>query len=196
MRDLSASIAVLGLLARQRDTIPCLRLRLEEEYPSAHWSNNIVHTTLPSLVRGGLVRIAREGSGRSQDLYEVTPEGAEHVRNWLSESTGIRPVLRDVLCAKLKYVEEQPDLHSILRHIRAGEEHYVREAEAARTRYRIAKELGHLDPSDERDSKTIARRAVMIYEVRKLHGEARGLQRLRENVEDPNGDHSRSRTRR
>jgi len=186
--DFPASMAVLGLLIQQPDTVAGLALRLDEEHPNARWPRNIVHNSVPSHVEKGFLRLVRPGAERSLDRYEATPAGCEHFRRSLRESSATLPALRDALRAKLKYVEGLDELQAAIGDIREQEEMCVREGETAMTRYRTARRLGRLGPSDAHDCRTTVRRALMIDEVNLWYERAKGLQRLREHLEDPRGE--------
>ncbi len=186
--NVSAGMAVLGLLAQHPDSVAGVALRLDQEHPAARWPRNIVHNTLPSLAEQGYVRVIRPGPERSLDRYEATREGLEHFRRWLSESCADLPALRDALRAKLRYVEGEEELRTVIGDIREQEELCVREGEAAVARYRSAHRLGRLAPSGEQVWKTRVRRALLVDEVKLWYERARSLQRLREHLEDPHGD--------
>lgn len=186
--ELSAGLAVLGLLIQQPDTVAGVGLRLEEEHPGARWPRNIVHNTVPSLAGRGLVRIAEEGGERSLDRYEVTPLGAEHFSRWLGESGAVLPALRDAMRAKLRYVDDESQLARIVRDIRDQEDLCVREGEQAMMRYRTAQIMGRLKSVGEQDWRTRVRRALMIDEVSLWYDRAKALRHLREHLEDPRGD--------
>ncbi len=186
--DFPASMAVLGLLVRQADTIGGLAARLEEEHPNARWPRNIVHNTLDSHVRHGYVRELHPGRGRGAFVYEATPDGVEHFRARLRESAAALPALRDALRAKVRYVEDEEGLVAAIRDVREQEELCVGEAEAARARYRKAWRLGRLQSSDEHDLGSRVERALMIDEVRLWRERANGLRRFRRHLEDPRGE--------
>lgn len=186
--DFPASMAVLGLLVRQPDTIGGLAARLEDDHPNGRWPPNIVHNTLRSHERRRLVRQVRSGPGPGTHIYEATPEGVEHFRRRLRESAAQLPALRDALRARLSYVENEADLAGAIRDIREQEELCLGEADAARTRYRRASRRWQLRPGDERDVSAWIERALMIHEVRLWRDRADALRRLRRDVEDPLGE--------
>jgi hypothetical protein len=180
-------MAVLGLLVRQSDTVAGVRLRLDEEHPNACWSRNIVHNSLTSHLKTGFVRAVRSRPERLVDVYEVTSEGVEHFRRSLRESSAALPAQRDALRARLKYVEGEDEFWAAIRDIRKREELCMREGAAAVTRYKAARRLGRLTPSDEQDWKTRVDRALMIDDVKSWYEIVKGLQRLRQYLEDPRG---------
>jgi hypothetical protein len=182
--ELPASMAVLALLAQQRDTLAAVKIRLEREHPSAGWPANIVHTSVTSLSRQGFVRVAEPGREPAFDLLEATAEGREHFRHWRRNSATV-PTMRDGLQAKLKYIEDEAELLGLVGDIREHERLWSREGNAARVRLRTAIESGELEPAGPGDWRTRARRALMIDEANLWASNARRLQRLREALEDP-----------
>jgi hypothetical protein len=186
--ELSARLALLGLLVQQSDTLAGVGVRLEEEHPGARWQRNIVHNSVPSLVKQGFVSVTRRGPERSLDHLEATSKGIEHFRRKLRASSAALPAQRDALRAKLKYIDGEADLGVIIGDIREQEELCVRQGEAAKSRYRTAQRLGRLHPGGEKDWKVRVRRALMVDEVSLWYVRAKGLQRLREHLEDPDGE--------
>jgi hypothetical protein len=181
-------MAILALLVRQPDTVTGVGLRLDEEHPSARWPRNIAHSSVPSLAEKGYVRMARSGPERSRDLYEVTPQGVEHFRKWLRKSSATVPMLRDALCAKLRYVETEDELRAVIREFDEQAKLCNGEAEAALARYTTARLQGRLQPRDKHDWKALVRRELMAGEVRQLYGKGKELQRMREGLENPHGE--------
>jgi DNA-binding PadR family transcriptional regulator len=185
--DFPASIAVLGLLIEQPDTIAGVALRLEEAHPDARWARSIVYNSVSTHLEKSFVRVVRAHPRRSLDRYEVTPDGIEHFRESLRESSTL-PAMRDELRAKLRYVETEEEFQAAIGDIRQQEEACVRAGAAAVKRYRTARRLGHLQPVDEQDRRTIVRRALMIDEVKLWSERAEALQRLRQHLQDPRGE--------
>lgn len=186
--ELPAGMAVLGLLVQQPDTVAGVALRLEQEYPAARWPRNIVHNTLPSLLDRRLVMMAKRGAERSLDRYEPTEVGEERFAEWMRESCAVLPSVRDAMRAKLRYVECQDQLASIVEDIREQQDLCVVAAETAMLRYRRAQRSGRLGAVDGADWRLRVRRALMLDEVSFWHQRARALQRLREYLEDPQGE--------
>ncbi len=187
--ELPAGMAVLGLLVQRPDTVAGVGLRLEQEYPAARWPRNIVHNTLPSLLDRRLVMVAKRGSERSLDRYEPTEAGEERFAEWMRESSAVLPSVRDAMRAKLRYIECEDQLASIVQDIREQEDLCVGEGEKAMLRYRRAQRSGRLGALDGSDWRPRVRRALMLDEVSFWHQRAHALQRLREYLEDPCGEH-------
>jgi hypothetical protein len=184
--ELPASMAVLALLAQKRDTLAAVKIRLDREHPSAGWPANIVHTSVTSLARQGFVRVAEAGREPALDVLEATVEGREHFRHW-RRTTATVLAMRDGLQAKLKYVEDEAELRTLVNDIREHERLWAREGNAARLRLRAAIQSGLLEPAGPGDWRARARRALMIDEANLWSTNARRLQRLREALEDPDG---------
>src|SRR5580704_80295 len=173
--DLSASMAILGLLIQQSDTASGLALRIEKEFRSMRWSKSIAHSTVPSLAKQGFVRLIEKGAKDSLDRYEVTREGVEEFRGWLRESVAVPPAFRDVLHAKLALVGDE-DLPWVVEAIKDQEELCQQQAEKAQVRLNEARREGLL--------KSRALSAMMTDEVRLWRQAVGRLQRLREDLED------------
>lgn len=133
--DLSASIALLGLLVRQPDTAAGLGVRLTEMFPRAHWSRGTVHNNMPSLVKQRLVRLVARGHEPALDRYEATAEGIIRFREWLRQSK-ITPRLRDAFQGRLPFME-QDELASLIETVRQSENAYRMEYAAAQGRVKV-----------------------------------------------------------
>lgn len=131
--DLSASMAILGLLVQQPDTAAGIGIRLVELFPRAHWSRSVVHNNLPSLAKQRLVRLVAEGSEPALDRYEATAEGIVRFREWVHQSTTLPPTVRDALQGRLPFVELD-DLMSLVGMVRQSEDAYRMEYAAAQVR--------------------------------------------------------------
>lgn len=131
--DLSASMAILGLLAQQPDTAVGIGIRLVELFPHAHWSRTTVHNNLPSLISQGLVRLVDKGNEPSFSRYETTTAGAGRFRAWLHQSTTLSPTVRDALQGRMAFVERD-ELASLIEMVRQSEDAYRMEFAAAQGR--------------------------------------------------------------
>jgi hypothetical protein len=128
--DLSASVAVLGLLVERSDTTAGIKIRLAEQFPDAHWAGTAVENNLLSLARRDHVRLVRKGHKPALNRYEATVGGAAHFRRWVRETAMVPPVLRDALQGKLMFSEPN-DLRGLVATVREEEE-------ACRQRYAAA----------------------------------------------------------
>lgn len=182
--DVSASMAILGLVIQTPDTAAGVGARLVERFPRARWSRSVAHNDLPSLARQGLVRIVEAGAKPSLDRYEATPQGVEQFRDWLQASSLAPPMLRDALAAKLAFSEEE-DLAGLLEAIREEERICTAEFEAAHMRLGAARRLGRLGPADGADWEGRVRSAIMTDEAMMWGQRAKRLQCLRQELEGP-----------
>jgi DNA-binding PadR family transcriptional regulator len=185
--DLSASMAILGLVIQEPDTAAGVGARLVERFPRARWSRSVAHNDLPSLARQGLVLLVERGAKPSLDRYEATPAGVEQFREWLRASSMAPPMLRDALSAKLAFSEE-PDLPGLLEAIREEERICVAEFEDAQMRLNAARRLGQLGPANGSDWAGRVQSAVMTDEAMMWGQRAKRLQCLRQELEEPEDD--------
>jgi DNA-binding PadR family transcriptional regulator len=181
--DLSASMAILGLVIQQADTAAGVGARLVDRFPRARWSRSVAHNDLPSLAKQGLVVMVQPGAKPSLDRYEATPEGVEQFREWLRASSMAPPMLRDALSAKLAFSEEQ-DLPDLLQAIREEERICVAEFEGAQTRLNAARRLGQLGPANGSDWGGRVQSAIMTDEAMMWGQRAKRLQCLRQELEE------------
>jgi DNA-binding transcriptional ArsR family regulator len=179
-------MAILGLLIEKPDSVAGLASRLEEEYPTAGWQRNILHNTLPSLTEKGLVD-RREDGPAAWHRCEVTTAGRDVFAGWLKQSSAAPPRMRDPLMAKLKHVREPEQLAVAVRDIAAREQMTLRAYDAAVSRYRRAHAAGELSTGPDGDSRARIRGAALTFELRELQARIKNLQRVREDLEDPEG---------
>jgi DNA-binding PadR family transcriptional regulator len=196
--DLTASMAILGLVVQKTDTVNGLGVRLIERFPHAQWSRSVAHNSLPSLEKQGLVRMVDRGAERALDRYEATDEGIGEFREWLRTSSAAPLALRDAVHAKLEFAEER-DVPDLILAIREEEEACAREFAAASSRLNVQWQLRRLGPpgggerrSGETDLGGRVRHALMTDEAMLWGMRARRLRRLRQELEDtveePDGD--------
>jgi hypothetical protein len=173
--EIKGSMAVLGLLAQQPDSVAGLGLRLKWAFPSAGWPGNIVHNSISSLEVQGLVQVVRRGAEPALHVYEAPPRGAAHFRRDLVRSSVMPPAMRDALRARLRYIENPVDLRIWVRDAEAREKQCREMAEEVRRRYREAREHGQLHPAS-------LSATALIDEIQCWHDEAKAIQRLRKAV--------------
>jgi DNA-binding PadR family transcriptional regulator len=179
--DLSGRTAVLGLLIEQPDTINGLKPRLERKFPGA-WGPTIVYSVVDNLAKDGHVRIVAQGVERSLDRYEVTPEGVDWFRRWVSEFSV--PVLRDAVRAKLEYVSDEHELRMLLEAIREQEEACYAASNAAQYRLNRARERGELGSAKGEEWEMRLRYVLMADEVSWWRDWGVRLKRMRTGLED------------
>ena len=204
--DLTAKMAILGLLVQRADTINGIKTRLAERFPGASWSRSIAYGAVASLADEGCVRVAAAGAERGYELYEATSTGVGSFRTWLGEFSEDPPVLRDALRAKLEYVAGQDDLQAVLEAMREQEDACFEASEAAKVRLRRALRRGELGlapggrgtgrgergsapgghgaPVRGADWESRLRHALMEDEAMLWHYMGRRLQRLRQSLQD------------
>lgn len=180
--ELTASIAMLGLLVQEPDTIASLAGRLAERFPNECWSRSSVHKNMPSLVSRGLVRQTEASRGRITEIYEVTSDGLAQFRDWLRHSTEELPALRDAVRARLEFAEEQ-DLPVLLGAIREETAICIEQYEQLRGRYVAECRLGRIGSTVEQDFRTRVRGALLVDEIILWGSRIKRLQRLRKELE-------------
>jgi DNA-binding PadR family transcriptional regulator len=180
--ELTASIAMLGLLVEQPDTIPSLAGRLAERFPNECWSRSSVHKNMPNLVSRGLVRPTETSRGRVTEIYEVTSAGFAQFRDWLRHSSEELPALRDAVRARLEFADE-PDLPMLLEAIREETEICAEQYERLRGRYIAECRLGRLGSAGNQDFRTRVRGALLVDEIILWGSRVKRLQRLRKEIE-------------
>jgi DNA-binding PadR family transcriptional regulator len=188
--DLTASMAILGLVVQRADTVNGLGVRLVERFPHAQWSRSVAHNSLPSLEKQGLVRLVERGAERALDRYEATDDGIEEFRDWLRASSAAPLALRDAVHAKLELADEE-DVPDLIAAIREEEEACAREFATASSRLNVEWQLRRLgsSPGSPRtphatDLGGRVRRALMTDEAMLWGMRARRLRRLRRELED------------
>jgi DNA-binding PadR family transcriptional regulator len=179
--DLTASMAILGLLSEQSDTPSHVRARLAREFPHGRWSRSIAYNDVKNLARQGLIRRIQAGERHSEDVYEVTPEGRGALKEWVRDAAKAPPPLRDAMLLWLERSDES-ELPEILRVIREVEETARAEFEAAQTRLNTERALGNLGPADGSDWHGRMRDAVLSELVLICGERARRLKRLRQKL--------------
>jgi hypothetical protein len=185
--ELSAAMALLGLLVEQPDTGAGVGVRLSEQFPRAGWSRNVAHNNLPSLERQGLVRVvSRHPSGKvSLCGYEASAAGVAKLRAWIRESAVVPPVLRDALQGKIEFSIPE-DLRVLAREIGAEEIVCAGEFARAHTHSKQAQKL-----RSRRGAKggapawdVLTRELQIADEAVVWSQRAKRLQGLREHIED------------
>jgi DNA-binding PadR family transcriptional regulator len=187
--ELTASMAILGLVVQKADTVNGLGTRLVERFPHGQWSRSVAHNSLPSLEKQGLLRIVERGAERALDRYEATPEGIEEFRDWLRTSSAAPLALRDAVHAKLELAGEE-DVPDLILAIHAEEQACAREFAAASSRLNIEWQLKRLGPPSGTDLRGRVQSALMTDEAMLWGMRARRLRRLRRELEDPGEDDS------
>ncbi len=181
--DLSASMAVLGLVVEQPDTVASVGVRLGERFPRAHFSRNAAHNNLPSLVRQGFVRVVAEGPEPSLDRYEATSEGIVHFQKWVRGSAAVPPALRDALQGKLEF-STRDDLLGLLETVCEEEDACAREYAVAHRHANVARRFRHRLPRRQMDLSERLRGIQIVDEANLWSLMTQRLRRLREELEE------------
>jgi DNA-binding PadR family transcriptional regulator len=181
--DLSASIAVLGLVVERPDTVASVGVRLGERFPRAYFSRNAAHNNLPSLARQGFVEVVNRGAEPSLDRYEATPSGLAHFQKWVRESTAVPPALRDALQGKLEF-SGQGDLLALLKTVCEEEDACAREYAVAHRHASAARRLRHRSTGKHVDLSSRLRGIQIVDEANLWSLMVQRLRRLREELEE------------
>ncbi len=190
--DLTASMAILGLVVQRSDTVNSVGARLVERFPHAQWSRSVAHNSLPNLEKQGLVRLVEHGAERALDRYEATPAGAEEFHDWLRASSAAPLALRDAVHAKLELAEDD-DMPDLIAAIRAEEDACAREFAAASSRLNVESQLKRLgagaqdtgaETVGDNDLRARVKRALLTDEAMLWGMRARRLRRLRRELEE------------
>jgi DNA-binding PadR family transcriptional regulator len=183
--ELSASIAILGLLSQEPDTAARLGQRLTRSFPPARFARSVVHNTLPSLKRRGLVCVLDAGTESGLDRYALTPRGSNTLQRWLHGPPTGPPVLRDPLHAKIVFAGPQ-ELPTLIGAVRKEEQLCAQEYAAAHARLLAARPLGVRSGEDWKDAleriMTGDEVAMWLLRVRRLQRLHQALQELERDV--------------
>jgi DNA-binding PadR family transcriptional regulator len=179
--DLTASMAILGLLIQQPDTPSHVRGRLARDFPHGRWSPSIAYNDMRDLARQDLIRRIRMGEKRSEDVFEATPEGRAALKEWLRDASRAPPAVRDAMLLWLEHSDES-EKPEILEVIRELEKIARAEFEAAQTRLNTERMLGNLGPPDGSDWHGRMRNALLTELVLMSGQQCMRLVRLRQKV--------------
>jgi len=177
---------VLGLVVKQPDHRFSLERRLQERFRSAQLSSTTAYGAIKSLEKKGYVRPAsgetRADAPAREGIYEATPEGVEHFRDWLRGPCSA-PVLREELHARIALCEPR-DLPHLIDVVYVEEQACVGELD--RIRERMVSEQGADGPLAlaERDWSELMDGAVVQSEVDHWGGRRRRLVALRSYLEE------------
>src|SRR5437763_13088426 len=173
--ELSASMAVLGLVIEEPRDASCVAQRLSDRFRPARFAPSTAHMTLPRLEAQGFVRRA-PANGSSHTRYEATEEGVEHFRTWLRTSPTGPPALREALHARIE-LSEPGDLEQLIEITDRERRTCEREYAAARGRVEEARQVARLNGSDS-DWSALVRDVVMVDEAMIWAYRAARLERL------------------
>lgn len=183
--DLTATIAILGLVVRKADTVTGVRQRLTEAFPHCGWSPSVAYADLESLEEQGFLCLAEKGETRGQDRYEATQKGRERFREWLRSGSGAGPALHDSTRARLILCEEE-DLPVLLPLLRAEQEICSERFDLARWRLNKERRSARFGPGDSK-ARTLTL-ALMEYDAVMWGNQALRLKRLQQTLEGHDND--------
>jgi DNA-binding PadR family transcriptional regulator len=181
--DTTATMAILGLLAEQPDTVAGVARRLNERLPQGRFAHNAAHNNMDTLARGGDIRMVKPGAKRTLDRYEATGEGVARFRKWLHESSTVLPAVRDAVRAKIELCGEE-DLPALIQAISEEEEVCAVEAGAAHARLLAARQAEGLRPSSPGDWRAKVQDPLRLDEMVLWGFRAKRLERLRGGLEE------------
>jgi PadR family transcriptional regulator, regulatory protein AphA len=101
------SYVVLGMIAVRGPSTPYELKRAVSRSVGYFWpfAHAQLYAEPARLAEIGLLRVAREPSGRRRKTYSMTDEGLRRLRQWIGEPTGETFQLRDVAELKLFFSE-------------------------------------------------------------------------------------------
>lgn len=181
--NLTASMAILGLLIQQPDTTTSIKKRLDREYPHGRWARSIAHNNIKNLANHGLICRIQRGRIASEDLYEATPEGIAAFRALLSKAAKEPPAVRDALQLWVANADES-ELPEILKVVKELEEIARAEYSAAMSLQSIERNLGNFGPLDGSDWNGRKHEALLDERVMRCGQQALRLKKLREKLQN------------
>jgi DNA-binding PadR family transcriptional regulator len=185
----SAGEVVLGLLIEQRDHRFSLERRLQERFGSAQFSPTTAYSAVARLEKEGYVRALAAGQDRREGIYEATPEGVEHKRNWV-RAPASAPLLREELHAKIA-LSEPRDLPRLIDVIYSEECACAAELDRIRERSLAEHRSAAAQPLTDADWSELVQDAVLQGEVAHWDGRITQLAQLRSYLEGLRGEAER-----
>lgn len=180
--ELSASLAVLGLVIEEPDTASRVGQRLSERFRPARFAPSTAYMTLPRLEGQGMVR--RIGGGGTNDArYEATEKGTERFYRWLRTSPTALPALREALHARINLARPQ-DLARVIEIVEREREACDGQYAAAQGRIAELRHGGRSNGTTEREWSTLVAEVVLIDEAMMWGSRAARLARLHATLEE------------
>jgi DNA-binding PadR family transcriptional regulator len=179
--DLTASMAILGLLVSRPDTASGLQRRLAREYPHGRWSRSIAYGDVQNLVKRGLIRKVKRGEQESEHVYEASPSGLAALKAELRAAASTLAPMREALHLWLEHSSEadMPEILNVIEELEEAARAEYAEASARLTRERA---IGRLGPPDGSNWQGRMRDAVLSHAALHYGQEARGFRILREKI--------------
>ncbi|HEV3047056.1 MAG TPA: PadR family transcriptional regulator [Solirubrobacteraceae bacterium] len=182
VKGLSAGEAVLGLVIEQPDHRFSLERRLEARFGSAQFSYSTAYSAVRRLEKDGYVRATGAERDGQAAIYEATPAGVEHFREWVRSSTSA-PVAREELHAKIALCEPR-DLPRLIDVVHAEELACIAQLDSIRERMLAEQRAGALRPVAEQEWSTLMDRGVAHGEAAFWGGRIARMGRLRVYLEE------------
>ena len=185
--ELSASLAVLGLLIEEPDTPSRVGQRLAERFRSAQFAPSTAHMTLPRLESQGLVRLLpdpqHEEEESKRQRYEATDKGVERFRRWLRTAPDALPTMREALHARIDLARPE-DLDRVIEIVTREQQACEREYASAHGRLAEARQMNRGRDTTTANWPSLVREVVMIDEAMMWGSRATRLGRLRDCLDD------------
>jgi DNA-binding PadR family transcriptional regulator len=181
-KGLSAGEAVLGLVIEQPDHRFSLERRLQARFGSAQFSYSTAYSAVRRLEKDGYVRAVGAERDRHVVIYEATPAGVEHFRNWVRASTSA-PVPREELHAKIALCEPR-DLPRLIDVVHTEELACLAELDRIRERMVAEQRSASVRPLAEEAWSALMDRGVVHGEAAFWGGRIAQLARLRSYLEE------------
>jgi DNA-binding PadR family transcriptional regulator len=185
----SAGELVLGLLIEQPDHRFSLRRRLETRFGLAQFSPSTTYSAVKQLEKDGYVRTVEAGQGECDGIYEATPEGEAHSREWVCAPANAL-VTREELHAKIA-LSQPRDLPRLIDVIYTEECACAAELDRIRDRMVAEQRSGVPVPIAEREWGALMEKAKVHGEVAHWDGRIAQLSELRGYLEGLRGEAER-----
>jgi DNA-binding PadR family transcriptional regulator len=173
---------VLGLLIEQPAHRFSLERRLEARFGSAQFSYSTAYSAVRRLERDGYVRAVGHHEDGQVVIYEATPEGIEHFRDWVRAPTSAS-IPREELHVKIA-LSEPRDLPRLIGVLHTEELACIGELDRIRERMVAEQGSTRRRPVSEEDYSALMDRAVMQGEAGYWGGRIKQLAQLRSYLEE------------
>lgn len=185
--ELSASMAVLGLVIEEPDCAAGIAQRLAKRFRPARFAPSTAHMALPRLEDQGFVRRVEldDAADPPQCSYEATPSGIARFRRWLRTCPASLPALREELHARID-LAQPTDLERVIAIADSERLACEREYAAAYGRLAEAQQFARRRGASTEWSELV-REVVMVDEAMIWGYRAARLERLRARLESLRG---------
>lgn len=170
-------MAVLGLLIQRPGGPAHIRMRLDQEYSQDKWSRSIAYNTIRDLAEKGLIRKVRDGTAKSEDVYEPTDEGVSEFMAWASAAATTPPPERDPLLVWVEH-SKRSELPKMLAVLKKLEEDTYSERDAAQVQMNQERRRSMFGPPDGSDWSGLMRYTARSQRVKKLGQRAEDFKKI------------------